>query len=288
MADRTAIQWTDATWNPWHGCAKVSPGCDHCYMFTEKKAYGQNPERVVRSKTKFRDPLKWTEPRLVFTCSWSDFFHAEADLWRPEAWEIIRQTPQHTYQILTKRHGRILRCLPDDWGQGYPNVWLGVSVENQEWADHRIPVLLRIPAVVRWISAEPLLGEIDLTRVTHQLGSASFETFNALYAADALNRGHPQTSLDWVVVGGESGPGARTMDLGWVHAILTQGREANVPVFVKQLGAQPIGWGRYPATRHLGETGVLRLEDRKGGDVSEWPEDLRIREWPRSGARVVA
>src|SRR5688572_24986243 len=128
MSDQTAIEWTDKTWNPWHGCTAVSAGCDLCYMFREKRQYGQNPELVVRSKTKFRDPLRWHEPERVFTCSWSDFFHVAADPWRPDAWQIIRDTPHLTYQILTKRPGRIRRCLPDDWGAGYPNVWLMTTV----------------------------------------------------------------------------------------------------------------------------------------------------------------
>ena len=108
----TEIEWTEATWNPWMGCTKVSPGCAHCYMFREQRQYGRDPETVVRSKTKFREPMKWAEGRLVFTCSWSDWFHEGADAWRPEAWEIVRATPQHTYQILTKRPERIVDHLP--------------------------------------------------------------------------------------------------------------------------------------------------------------------------------
>ena len=113
-----AISWTEATWNPWMGCTKVSEGCDNCYMFREQRQYGNDPEVVRRSKTKFRFPLTLKEPSLIFTCSWSDWFHVDADPWRDEAWEIVRATPQHTYQILTKRPGRILRHLPADWGDG--------------------------------------------------------------------------------------------------------------------------------------------------------------------------
>ena len=108
----TTIAWCDCTWNPWQGCRHVSPGCDHCYMYTWMRRWGWDPTVVRRSKTTFRDPLRWHEPRRIFTCSLSDFFIQDADLWRPEAWEIIRQTPQHTYLILTKRPQLIRARLP--------------------------------------------------------------------------------------------------------------------------------------------------------------------------------
>jgi len=151
MAQTTGISWTDATWNPWHGCRKISAGCKYCYMFRDKERYGQDPTVVMRSKSNFNDPLKWAmdteqigflpgkdkEPSAfvgmkIFTCSWSDFFIQEADEWRADAWNIIRDTPEFTYQILTKRPERIMECLPPDWGRGYENVWLGVSVEDKE------------------------------------------------------------------------------------------------------------------------------------------------------------
>src|ERR1700761_9152752 len=116
MGETTGIQWTNKSWNPWQGCRKVSAGCKFCYMFREKEKYGQNGSRIVRSKTTFTAPLKWKDPSLVFTCSWSDFFIEEADEWRQEAWDIIKATPHLTYQILTKRPERIGMCLPADWG----------------------------------------------------------------------------------------------------------------------------------------------------------------------------
>ncbi len=135
MAEHSAIEWTDATWNPWRGCTKVSAGCANCYMFREQIHYGRDPSVVVRSQTTFADPLKWKSPRVVFTCSWSDWFHEAADPWRDEAWDIIRRTPQHTYLVLTKRTGRIARHLPwAAFGDPWPNVWLGTSIENQETA----------------------------------------------------------------------------------------------------------------------------------------------------------
>ena len=246
MGDRTGIEWTERTWNPWHGCTKVSAGCDHCYMFRDKARYGQNPETVTRSKTTFRAPLKWADPALVFTCSWSDWFHKAADEWRDEAWEIVKATPHLTYQILTKRPGRIARHLPADWGDGYPNVWLGVSVENQD-AAFRASQLANIPARVRFVSAEPLIGAVHLTRTPYTDAWV-----------EALDRIH------WVIVGGESGPEHRPMQLGWARSLIAQCQHHDVPVFVKQLGGWP----------------------DKQGDPEQWPDDLRVREMPKVPAHA--
>lgn len=212
MGERTGIAWTQKTWNPWHGCTKVSAGCDLCYMFREKIRYGQNPELVVRSKTKFRDPLKWSEPSLVFTCSWSDWFHKAADAWRDDAWAIIKATPHLTYQILTKRPGRITRHLPQDWGDGYPNVWLGTSVENTE-AVFRIAQLRDVPAQIRFVSAEPLIGGYGLRGLLD--------------------------GIHWVIDGGESGAGFRPTDLDWFRRHRDDCAEAGVAYFLKQLGGWP-------------------------------------------------
>lgn len=301
MSEKTSIEWTEATWNPWHGCHKVSPGCKYCYMFRDKKRYGQDPNVVVRSKTTFHAPLKWWEPRLVFTCSWSDWFIEEADPWRDEAWEIIRATPQHTYQVLTKRIERAKDHLPSGWP--FPNVWLGVSVENQETADERIPLLLQTPAAVRWVSYEPALGPVDFTHIPRP--ADLMRTFDAL--VDHTLDGRASARIDWLVVGGESGQKARPFDLEWARSAIRQCREAGVPVFMKQLGSKPyetdfkgalrrdqtvnIAAQRAPflqgfTTVHTpdGETKEFRymkLKNRKGGDISEFPADLRIREFPR-------
>ncbi|MBW7934497.1 MAG: phage Gp37/Gp68 family protein [Gemmatimonadaceae bacterium] len=212
MGDRTGIEWTDRTWNPWYGCTKVSAGCDHCYMFRDQERRGQIADVVARSKTTFRDPLTWKDPARVFSCSWSDWFHRDADPWRAEAWAIIRATPHLTYQILTKRPGRIARHLPKDWGDGYPNVWLGVSLETQGYAS-RLAVLADIPARVRFMSAEPLLSRLTL---------------------DAWLPG-----FHWVIAGGESGPGARPMALHWVRRLRDDCAFHGVPFFLKQLGGHP-------------------------------------------------
>ena len=127
MGHNSKIEWTQATWNPWHGCIKVSAGCKFCYMYRDKERFQQNPMNVTRSKSRFNDPLKWEDPKLVFTCSWSDFFIPQADQWRSAAWDVIRKTPQHTYQILTKRPERIREHLPG-WFDALENVWIGVRI----------------------------------------------------------------------------------------------------------------------------------------------------------------
>lgn len=206
MASFSGIEWTEATWNPWHGCLRISPGCAHCYMYREKKRYGQEPSSVTRSRTTFEAPRSWRQPRLIFTCSWSDFFLEEADSWRDDAWEVIRGTPQHTYQILTKRPERIAAHLPQDWP--FDNVWLGVSVENPRFY-WRIEQLLEMPAYLRFLSLEPLLAPMP-----------------------AL----PLVGISWVIVGGESGPRCRPMKREWVRDIRHQCVKAGLPFFFKQWG----------------------------------------------------
>jgi protein gp37 len=224
MSEHSAIEWTEATWNPWSGCTEVSEGCDNCYMMTMKRRFGQNPHEVVRSKTTFNSPLKWKEPKVIFTCSMSDFFHVDADKWRGEAWEIIRATPQHTYQILTKRPGRIARHLPADWGEGYANVWLGTSAENDS-VTHRIAHLLKVPAAIHFLSAEPLLGSLNLLEYV----SLNGKVFHRAGYTDAL---------DWVIVGGESGHHARPMDLDWARSLRDQCTSTGTAFFLKQLGGR--------------------------------------------------
>lgn len=203
MSETTGITWTDSTWNPWHGCHKVSPGCKFCYMFRDKKRYGQDGNVVSKSKTKFNEPEKWKDGRLIFTCSWSDWFIEEADPWREDAYQVIRRTPRHTYQILTKRIERAAGRIPVT---PLPNIWLGVSVEDVKHKE-RIDILRTLPAVVRFLSLEPLLedlGALDL-------------------------RG-----IGWVIVGGESGPEARPMQPEWIRSIRNQCVAAGVPFFFKQ------------------------------------------------------
>lgn len=280
MGATTGIAWSQRTQNFWHGCTPVGTpgksGCDHCYMYTEKRRYGQDPTVCVRSKpTTFNAPLKWErelaakgETALVFTCSWSDFFIVNADAWRPEAWDIIRRTPHCIYQILTKRHGRIAHHLPADWGDGYPNVWMGVTVENRD-ALRRLDVLRTIPARVRFASFEPLMED---------LGDVNLE------------------GIAWSIIGGESGADARTFDVAWARTLVRQCREQGSRPFVKQLGARPsttlpdneswpthqVGapWGG--AQFHGDGFGnyLVRGLVRKADKPDEWPADLQVQEWP--------
>lgn len=254
MGKTTGISWTDASWNPWQGCTKVSAGCKNCYMYRDKKRYGKDPTKVIRSSDRtFYAPLKWDLPEgsRIFVCSWSDFFHPEADQWRADAWKIIESLPQYNFLILTKRPERIFGCLPEKYIEndagGFDivytpkNVWLGVSVENQEMADKRIPLLREYRASVRFISVEPMLEEINL--------------INPIETTDILTENIP---FNWVIFGGESGPDHRPCDPAWIRSGVEQCQELGVRVFVKQLG----GW---PDKRE---------------DLEDLPEDLRIREFP--------
>jgi protein gp37 len=208
-------------------------------MAREMRRYGRDPWVVTRSKTTFYDPLRWKEPKLIFTCSWSDFFIEEADVWRPEAWDIIRRTSQHTYQILTKRPQRIFGHLPSDWPLA--NVWLGVTVENRHQGLPRVDILRNIPAAVRFISAEPLLED---------LGKVDLE------------------GIDWVIIGGESGARARRMQPAWARSLRDLCLAQNVPVFFKQ-------WGHYDQDGNaVGKKKAGRLLD--GREWNDMPRAIAL------------
>lgn len=243
MAETTKISWAHATWNPFWGCRKVSPGCKHCYAEAWAKRGGDDFAVVRKSKTNFDAPLRWQNNASVapgsriFTCSLSDWFIEDADEWRDRLWSIVKATP-YTYLILTKRPENIADRLPKDWGDGYPNVWLGVSAENQEYADQRIPMLLNVPAAIHFVSAEPLLGTINLEKIKY----ADSDERHPDYWRESALKPHcfsfddltDFAALDWVIVGGESGAGFREMKMEWLESIVKQCRAANVPVFVKQ------------------------------------------------------
>jgi protein gp37 len=273
MGQDSQIQWTENSWNPWTGCRKVSAGCKFCYMYRDKDRYGQDPTQVLRSKTRFNEPLKWKDPKLIFTCSWSDWFIEEADAWRPEAWAIIKATPQHTYQILTKRPERIKDCLPPDWGTGYPNVWLGTSVENQTAANVRIPHLLKVPAAVHFLSMEPLLGAVNLMELFRfNVETNALSGWQSYHTSEGIGASGQTNKIDWVIIGGESGNDTgkwlyRECKPEWIEDILVQCRLWAVPVFVKQLGT------------HLAKK--LKLSDRHGGTLTQWPEPFQIRQFPK-------
>jgi protein gp37 len=226
MSDGSTIEWTDATWNPVRGCVKVSPGCKHCYAetFAERwrgipnHPYGQGFDlRLVPEK--IDEPLRWRQPRRIFVNSMSDLFQPGVPAaFVRQVFETMNSAPWHTYQILTKRAERMLdlcAAMPRDL-VAQPHIWLGVSVEDRKYGVPRIEVLRSVPAGLRFLSIEPLLedlGPVDL-------------------------RG-----IDWVIVGGESGPGARPMDESWVRSILEQCRAAGVAFFFKQ-------WGGVQKRRH--------------------------------------
>ncbi len=217
MGRKSGVDWCDASWGPWYGCRKTSAGCKHCFAQRDMLRFGKNFDVVTRSKDKtFYAPDKWTDaPLVIFVCPWSDFFIEDADLWRDEAWRIIKRNPQHTFLLLTKRIERVEMCLPDDWGDGYPNVWLGVSVANQDEV-YRIPLMLEIKAALHFVSAEPLIGPIEI--------------FEYLY------KGGPRAGVRWTIVGGESGVGTEWRDLRieWVDKVYQDCQNAEVAFFFKQ------------------------------------------------------
>jgi protein gp37 len=263
MADGTGISWTDATWNPTTGCDRVSPGCDNCYALTlaarlqrmGNPKYWRNGDASTSGPgfglTAHLDaldiPLRWRKPKRVFVNSMSDLLHASVpETFIGSVWDVMAQTPRHTYQVLTKRHARLRSLLRkweaagwtwrrDDmlWCGPLPgplhNVWCGVSAEDQHWADIRIPSLLDTPAAVRFVSAEPLLGPIDLTYLAGINGLD-----RDWVGGPGGGTGAPHPLLDWVIVGGESGPGHRPMDIAWLESIVGQCKDAEVPVWVKQ------------------------------------------------------
>jgi len=247
MGKTTGITWTDSTWNPFHGCRKISAGCKNCYMFRDKERYGLPTDIIVRSKANFKQPLKWKEGRRIFVCSWSDFFIEDADVWRKDLWQIMKETPQHNYQILTKRPERIEECLPDDWGDGYDNVILGVTVENQQ-ALKRAEILCQIPAKKRFISFEPLLEPID------------FKELIWAYRDDGI---------DWIIIGGESGNktgkyGYRECHESWIKSLIFQAQPHGIAIFVKQMGTRIAELNGY--------------KSRHGSNPDEWYKELRIQE----------
>lgn len=299
MADSSHIQWTDATWNVVTGCTRVSEGCRHCYIertppFRMSGRKFDSPEiggttGVAVHRDRFYKPMGWRKPRRIFVNSLSDLFHDDIpDGVIGSVWNTMALTPQHSYQILTKRPAR-MRSLLRKWElagwmwrrddmawcgpvQGpLPNVWLGVSVEDQQWANTRIPALLETPAAVRWLSCEPLLGPVTLP-FFHEIGKCNCAggTPEASYAHErhcGLEPGPAWGELHWTVIGGESGPGARPMDPTWAASLVEQCRTAGVPAFVKQMGSV---WARQNDA------------DSKGGKWQHWPADLRVREYPQA------
>lgn len=227
----TAIPYVDETWNPISGCHAVSEGCRHCWAKAVTERFGGDFSQIVLHLDRLTKPLHWKKPRRVFVNSMGDTFHKDVpDEFIDRIYEVMLEASQHTYLLLTKRPER-MRASVKRW-LGYDslpggiltekmleNIWLGVSVEDQQSADERIPLLLQTPAVVRWLSVEPLLEPIDLTAIRRY----------AVGAPRKLGRW-----IDWVVVGGESGHRYRPCEVSWIADIVNQCRAARVACYVKQ------------------------------------------------------
>lgn len=320
MAKKSNIEWTGVTWNPLAGCSRISTGCENCYaekMTKRLSAMGQpkyhgllNGHGRFNGVVNFDEnalilPLKTKKPETYFVNSMSDLFHENVqDEWIDQVFAVMALCPQHTFQILTKRPERMKSYLSDSnvwyritdyaylsevarkgkseigeqFGQHFekplPNVWLGVSAENQEQASKRIPILLQTPAAIRWVSAEPLLSGIEFVKRIDSMNHVDM-----LKGIRYWKGHHVQTvcKLDWIVAGGESGANSRPCELAWIRSIVEQCNAASVPVFVKQLGSKPI-------CERLIEfhSPVIKLKNKKGGNIEEFPEDLQIREFPTS------
>ncbi len=257
MSDKTGIEWTDATWNPIRGCSRVSEGCKNCYAERVAARFSKGKEAYAGTITDGRwngqirvvddameQPLRWKRPRRIFVNSMSDLFHENIpqDV-VPKVFRIMRAAKQHHFQVLTKRPERMRNLVTGIWGDDpAPNVWLGVSVENQRTADERIPLLLQTPAAVRFLSCEPLLGQVNLIPFLKQIacddctqGVMDKENPHLFGRCDCschdgLGR------LHWVIVGGESGTGARPMQTEWARQLRDQCQAAGVAFFFKQWG----------------------------------------------------
>lgn len=310
MAENSKIEWTDHTFNPWIGCMKVSHGCTNCYAETlmdkrfGKVEWGPTGTRKRTSESYWKKPLAWNnthwrecqncgwrgpdkdapfaagaircpactfrnpEPtrQRVFCASLADVFEDRPELhqWRSDLLGLIGATPNLDWLLLTKRPGKVNRLIniatgrfADRWFADNPHVWIGTSVEDQRTADERISQLLDVPASVRFLSMEPLLGPVTLTG------------FNGPF----WGKLPPSHFLHWAIVGGESGPNARPFDIGWAMDLRDECEAAQIPFFMKQLGSCPIDG---PAGYKTG----YPITDRKGEQMWEWPEELRVRQFP--------
>lgn len=317
MSDGTGISWADATWSPLVGCTKVSAGCNNCYAIRTAHRMTAHPNPLVSQayagteaggewtgqvnllRDRLDQPLRWRKPRRIFVNAQSDLFHKDVpDDFIARVFAVMARTPHHTYQVLTKRHGRMRSLLrsgdfrarvdrvsPTPLAWPLPNLWLGLSVEDQATADLRIPALLDTPAAVRWVSAEPLLGPVNLRDYVdrwHEDDGGTCDWGHCDHAAVAVRRDFAHEDprylsmlpvcelhrgLDWVVVGGESGPGARPMHPAWARSLRDQCAASGVPYFFKQ-------WGEHgPDGRRVGKRAAGDLLD--GVRHHAYPDGLR-------------
>jgi protein gp37 len=274
IVGKTTINWADYTFNPWHGCTEVSAGCVNCYaealdrrhLHSEKEHWGKGLERQIMRDSIWEQPHAWNRKALrdgagrprVFCASMADWADKEAPGGqREKLWNVIQQTPALDWLLLTKRPQNVLRYLPADWGDGYSNVWLGVTCENKLEGVPRLKILGKIPAKIRFVSFEPLLED---------LGTLNLE------------------GMHWAIIGGETGRSARPIAMEWVRSLLNQCRPSGVAAWVKQLGRFPT-IGQQPL--------VLRDKeghrDSKGEDPAIWPsnlQELKVRQLPISSLAI--
>jgi len=312
VAEKTNIAWCTSSWSPWIGCTEVSPGCDNCYAreLDKRHRYGGAKRwgaGVPRYRTKqWDEPLKWNRKAAAGGQRWTVFpslcdpFDKEVPVqWRRDFVRLISDTPNLTWLLLTKRIGNVLpmmRAIIDINDPLPSNVWLGASVVNQEEADRDIPKLLAAPAAKRFVSYEPALGQVDWRDPPNDMGEPRFSYL------DRVDGTGPR--IDWIILGGESSQGgakARPFDLAWARSTVAQCKAAGIPVFCKQLGSHPIGCFGGPGSvvcqkchartdlmgGHLTDDECknrsrhpVKLKDRAGADPAEWPEDLRIQQFP--------
>jgi protein gp37 len=255
MAEQSAIEWTDATFNPWIGCTRIGPGCDHCYAEDlmarryGRVEWGAGKARSRTSPANWRKPVAWNAKaaafvaehgrrRRVFCASLADVFDNDAPAeWRADLFDLIRNTPDLDWLLLTKRIGNAPRFLPADWGDGYGNVWLGSTVVNQAEADRDLEKLRAVPAAIRFLSIEPLLGPIDRLDLA---------------------------GVDWVITGGESGPRARSMRVEWIRSIRDQCQADGVAFFHKQYGVARNNPLYHHALAEVSPTAWLKRRDPNG------------------------
>lgn len=262
MSENSSIEWTHHTFNPWWGCEKVSPACQHCYAETwanrtGNRIWGKKAPRRFFGENIWRNPIKWNakateegERKRVFCASMADVFEDRKDLnpWRKKLWNLILETPMLDWLLLTKRPENVEKMVPwaDDWPE---NIWLGTTVENQEYADQRLPHLLKHKAKVRFLSCEPMLGPVSLKRWV------------------TPNKRKGLHGIDWIIAGGESGAEARPMNPQWVRSIRDQATSAGVPFLFKQWGqwapANHLAPGKYGRVTKVADTEMTRLKSRK-------------------------
>jgi len=326
MGENSAIEWCDHTFNAWLGCTKISPACDHCYAESWARRTGSpelwQGERRRTSAENWLQPVRWNRvaeaagrPAKVFCSSLADVFDNQVPAeWRVDLWRLIRATPWLTWLLLTKRPQNIVKMLPEDW-PAFGNVWLGTTVENQAEAERRIPHLLSVPARVRFLSCEPLLGPVDLTRVCllpQKPGSARAGIHLDALRGQYVESGMPYIGewditgpfpadaaplrIHWVIAGGESGPGRRAPHPDWFRSLRDQCVEARVPFFFKQWGdwapapAGPDGIGQMIAAGDVivaedGRRAVVAPDLSVGELEGQGVAMRRVRKW-RAGAEL--